>query len=533
MNIDKALRAAGETLKESPFDAQEAKERLRENIQRLRDDPSEARRAEDLASALDRDEMDYQRGNEALARHDFDTAEYYLRLTAERGNDEAAYWLAQLLEMRSVRQRLAGRSKKARKLAAEAHRWRLRAQESGIAEALDRAYAGDDPFFSERHAGAAPAPSFLSAMPEEPRKGREQPAWRANDDAPGHPAGKTAPGRDDCFAVGIELQPYQFTAVLTDGDGEIIARKAGDLPDMEPEVVVRVLAAAAREIVTFTLRQGFPADQVALGVQLGGPVDTTAGIVHFFSKHPPGCPGGPSEFKWEDFPLGPRLQQETGFRTVLLNDAVAFAERERWFGVGRETSNFVVMLIREGVGGAVVTDGEHFKGPVEIGNFRYSSASFEPSDADQYGVLEVDGGITGVTKNACEITGRPITGIEAAAVLADEDGPDRAAASAAFLSAGVAVARGLSYLVQFAGPSHAVLYAPEIMLSSERRAGRVFLSQVKKFQEAVAFKAYRNCELSLRPANLTDGAQGAALAALRRCFQVQPATSPVSAGALR
>ena len=61
---------------------------------------------------------------------------------------------------------------------------------------------------------------------------------------------------------------------------------------MEPEAVVRALAAAAREIVTSTLGQEFPADQVALGVQLGGPVDTKAGTVHFFSKHPPGCPSG-------------------------------------------------------------------------------------------------------------------------------------------------------------------------------------------------------------------------------------------------
>jgi hypothetical protein len=105
---------------------------------------------------------------------------------------------------------------------------------------------------------------------------------------------------------------------------------------------------------------------------------------------------------------------------------------------------------------------------------------------------------------------------------------DHRDAAAAALAA---IALGLSYLVQFAGPSHAVLYAPEAMLSSERRAGRAFLGQVKKFKEAVAFKAYRNCELVLRPTGLDDGAQGAALAALNRCFRAEPATSPVSTGA--
>jgi predicted NBD/HSP70 family sugar kinase len=530
MNIDKALRAAGETLKEPAADVQAEKERLRETIQRLRDDPSEARRIEDLAAELDRHEMDYRLGREALERRDFDTAEYYLRLTAGRGNDEAAYWLALLLEMRTTRQRLAGQFKKARKLAAEAREWRLRAQESGIAEALDQAYAGDASPSGEPHAGDDPVPYFLSARPAEPREDREPPARRVRDDVAAPPADETAPRRDDCYAVGIELQPYQFTVVLVNGDGEIIGEKAGDLSDMEPSAVVRVLAAAAREIAASTLGPGFPAGQVVLGVQLGGPVSTQTGTVHFFSKHPPGCPGGPSEFKWEDFPLGPRLQEETGFQTAVLNDATAFAERERWSGVGRPAGDFVVMLIREGVGGAVVKNGEHFQGPVEIGNFRFGSDSFERSDADQYGVLELDGGITGLTKNARELTGRSIHDIEAAAAAAAEDGPGQAAA-AAFKSAGVAIACGLSYLVQFAGPSHVVLYAPEAMLASDSRAGRAFLGQVEKFKEAVAFKAYRNCELVLRPTGLNDGAQGAALAALNRCFRLESATSPVSTGA--
>jgi hypothetical protein len=71
------------------------------------------------------------------------------------------------------------------------------------------------------------------------------------------------------------------------------------------------------------------------------------------------------------------------------------------------------------------------------------------------------------------------------------------------------------------------------MLSKESRAGRNFLGQVGKFREAVAFKAYRNCELALRPTGLNDGAQGAALAGLNRCFRLEPATPSISTGALR
>jgi len=522
MNIDDTLRRLGETLREPEIDIETAQERVRATARRLRDDPLEARRIDDLAKLVDRSEKDYRLGQEALQKQDFGAAERHFRRAAQDGNDEAAYWLGLLLEMRSIRQRLKDRPDKARKLAEEARQWRLRAQESGIAEALDETRSNDVPsndvppqLPAKRHDGA--------------RRDREQ----ANAHTPGDDKDEAGtPARRVRYVVGIEVQPYRFTAVLADGTGVIISERAGDLFDMQAEAVVPALAASVREIVTSTFRQGFPAGQVALAVQLGGPVDTMTGTVHFFSKHPPGYPGGHSEFKWEDFPLGPRLQQETGFPTIVLNDAVAFAERERWVGVGQQTGDFVVMLVREGVGGAVVSDGEHFKGPVEIGNFRYSSANFEPSDTDQYGVLEVDGGITGVTESASEHAGQVIPDLETAAALADKHGPGRAA-SAAFLSAGVAIARGLSYLVHFAGPSHVVLYAPAVMLRSECNAGKNFLGQVKNFQESVAFKAYRNCELVLRPDEPNNGAEGAALAALSRCFQEDPPAVRIGTGALR
>jgi predicted NBD/HSP70 family sugar kinase len=535
MDIDKALADLKATAPREPGDTEAMRERLRAAARRLREDPLEARRIDDLAKRIDRYEKDYRLARTAMNSQDFGSAKRYLRRSAEHGNDEAAYWLAVLLEMGSMRHRLKGHDKKARGLATEAREWCLRAQESGLAQALDQAYhSGDTSSSGPAHAGHHLERSFGPALPEEPQRYHGQPGWRVGSPAAAPSAGETAPSREDSYAIGVDLQPYQFTMALVDGDGQIIGEKTRDLSDMEPEAVVRVLSGAALEIVAATLGPGFPAGQVTLGVQVGGPVDTRSGTVHYFSKHPPETPADrPTEFRWENFPLGPRLEEETGFRAVILNDAVAFAERERWLGVGRLTGDFVVVLIREGVGGAVVTDGEHFKGPVEIGNFRFSSDSFHPSDVGQFGVLELTGGITGIIQGANDnVPDRHITDIETAAAVANEDGPGREAA-AAFLSAGVAIACGLSYLVQLAGPSHVVLYAPDAMLRSDSRGGRRFLGQVKNFREAVSFEAYRNCELVLRPTGRTDGAAGAALAALSRCFRIESATSPVSTGAWR
>jgi len=523
MNIDEALKDLGETNSEPAIDVEAGRERLRAAIRRLHDDPLEEQRIDSLAKRIDRHERDYRRGRQALQNQDLPAAEHYLRRAAQHGNDEAAYLLGLLLEKLSIERRLKGKPHKADKYAAEARQWRLRAQESGFAEALDETGASD----------ITPQPPSGRRGDDPQRRSVQDTHERENDTDP--PACQVPSEGDDCYVIGIELRPYQFTAVLTNGEGEIVEEKTVDLPGMNRETVLSTLAATAREIAASSLGREFSADKMALGVQLGGPVDTETGTVHFFSKHPPGYTA-PSEFKWEDFPLARRLQHETGYKTVLVNDAVAFAERERWLGVGQDTGDFVVVLIREGVGGAVVKHGEHFDGPVEIGNFLYGTGNFdqdlEPGDAQLVGVLEVAGGTTGIAKSAAKRTGLAITDIETAADAAEQEGPGHAA-STAFLEAGLAIRRGISYLVQFAGPSHVVVYAPEAMLNPERRAARSFLSQVKTFRDSVAFEVFRQCELVTRPLSPNDGAHGAALAALNRCFQIEPRASRISTGAMK
>src|ERR1700749_3970075 len=107
-NMDEVLRDLGETLKEPAVDVEAGQRRLREAIRHLHDNPLEARRIDTLAQMDDRDEQDYRRGHKALRRQDFTEAEHYVRRAAQHGNDEAAYWLGQLLEMRSLRQSLTG-----------------------------------------------------------------------------------------------------------------------------------------------------------------------------------------------------------------------------------------------------------------------------------------------------------------------------------------------------------------------------------------------------------------------------------------
>ena len=78
-----------------------------------------------------------------------------------------------------------------------------------------------------------------------------------------------------------------------------------------------------------------------------------------------------------------------------------------------------------------------------------------------------------------------------------------------------------------------MLYAPEHLIRSGSPAAEAFLDQVMKFRTAVAFEAYRNCKLVIRATGINDGAHGAALAALRHFFQLEPKAQAIDTRSVR
>lgn len=334
------------------------------------------------------------------------------------------------------------------------------------------------------------------------------------------------------YAVGVELRPYNFTVILIDEQGNLLHRQGHRLANMDvSSTVVPKLAEAIKNLVSDVLGHQFPRDRVVLGVQLGGPVDAKTGTVHFFCKIPPADSHPEPEFRWdEDTALGSWLSHATDLKTIVENDANAFAVKEQWFGVGQDTDNFAVMLIREGVGGSVVTEGKLFPGPVEIGHFISSgglhesdifSGGLRESDAGVFDALECLAGTTGIVAEVAQKTKQKFDDIVAAAVFA-EDQELGIRVVPVFTGAGVATAVGLSYLVGFAGPSHIVLCGPAVLLRPGRTAADVFLAEANQFRALVAHERFRRCELVLRPLGPYDGALGAALTALQRGFELWP-----------
>lgn len=334
-------------------------------------------------------------------------------------------------------------------------------------------------------------------------------------------ASQASPASPACAAIGMELLPHQLMAVLVDDHGKRLDCRPLTLEDMDIETVV---SGAVK--LTALLARSIPegaSERVALGFQLGGPVETETGTVLFYRKSPPKPPSRVRPVYWRDHqPLGRLLQESTGLPTVVENDANAFAVYQQWFGVGRNTSRFAVVLVREGVGGSLVINNRLFDGPMEIGNLSVLPEKVKrPCDCGSMGCLETTGGIYGILEAVQEYTSESnevLDDLEAASSLAGS--PDNNGAEEPFRLAGEANAKGIGIIVNFARPKRVVLYAPRTMTDTSYASARVFRAGVETFRNYCHGSAFGDCELIIETLRPYVGAHGAALLALERCFGI-------------
>lgn len=332
------------------------------------------------------------------------------------------------------------------------------------------------------------------------------------------------------FTVGVEVLSHRLVGVLTDVHGTRLAEEQLLLADMSVDAVVSGTAAMVGSLRNL-LRRHVVDPTMSLGIQLGGPVDADTGRVLFYKKIP-GQERMQDAIQWADgIPLGQLLQDAIGLQTVVCNDADAYATFQLWFGVGRRTKRFALVLVREGVGGSLVLDGKLFDGPMELGNLSVFPESRRACDCGSVGCLETTGGIFGILETIHDYTGRKLNTIGAAAQLATDPDVGQKVCSA-FNAAGHAHAKGIGVIINIARPEKLVLYAPTAMVDPSEAAASSFLEQVRQFPR-YCHTVYGDCELVVEAIPPFAGAHGAALVALQRHAGIAPAPVPATEGDAR
>ena len=162
---------------------------------------------------------------------------------------------------------------------------------------------------------------------------------------------------------------------------------------------------------------------------------------------------------WRGLPLGKRLRSSLGLPVLVDNDVNALAVAERLYGRGRTHRDFLIVTIGVGIGAAIITGGNVYRGAHgdagELGHTPVDPAGPRCVCGNR-GCLEAIIGDRALLAEAHRreilAPGRDIADLRAAA-----DGGD-AAAQAVFAGAGEILGRAVATLVNVIDPETVVLY---------------------------------------------------------------------------
>lgn len=148
-------------------------------------------------------------------------------------------------------------------------------------------------------------------------------------------------------AIGVDLDPRETTIALADLAGKILEEErfptSPDAEFMSDEIVKRVSKIASR----------YKKYELAVGISVPGIADQVRGKTLYVPY-----------FHWHDWDICRRINEKTGLFVTVDNDANAIATAELWFGGEkiRRISNFITVLVSQGIGTGIVFDGQVYRG---------------------------------------------------------------------------------------------------------------------------------------------------------------------------
>jgi glucokinase len=169
--------------------------------------------------------------------------------------------------------------------------------------------------------------------------------------------------------VGLDIGGTKTAIVVGDADGRILARRQLVTPlHLSPEAMIDE---CVREVLALgaTLPAARPR---ALGVSIGGPLDSEAGVI----LGPPHLPG------WDEVPLRALLEDRLELPVYVEHDARAGAIAEWRFGAGqiapgRYTRDLIFLTMGTGLGAGIIANGHvlHQRSwrTAEVGHWRLAA----------------------------------------------------------------------------------------------------------------------------------------------------------------
>ena len=179
---------------------------------------------------------------------------------------------------------------------------------------------------------------------------------RETDTGRGRPPVALGVRADAHLVVGMKLSDREYTAVLLDFAGNMLA---GEAVSREPAASdpSTLLAASDALLDRVTAAAGVSRAAIsAVGIGVPGFVDSPSGHVYWSSV-----------LSVRGFDLARAASQRLGLPVTVDNDANLVALAELWFGAGRERADFAVVTIEHGLGMGLVLNHRLYRGGQGVG----------------------------------------------------------------------------------------------------------------------------------------------------------------------
>jgi len=153
---------------------------------------------------------------------------------------------------------------------------------------------------------------------------------------------------DAGWFAGVEFHALRVQAVGVDFSGNVVASVTRPLPaEVTAELVIETILSCV-----LNLAETMRGPLLAVGLGVPGLVDAQAGVGLHYAFIP----------DWNQVPVSRRISEKLHVPVILQNNLRAIALAERWFGLGHEVSDFVILGPRSGFGVAMVQEGRVIEG---------------------------------------------------------------------------------------------------------------------------------------------------------------------------
>ena len=190
---------------------------------------------------------------------------------------------------------------------------------------------------------------------------------------------------------GVDIGGTAIKFGIFDIEGTL--HKDWEIPTDRSERGAHIIEQIALSIESVIQKVGMEYSQIAgIGLGVPGPVLESGVVVNA------------PNIGWQNRNVKEELEQMSGLRVCVGNDANVAALGEVWAGSGKGCENLVLLTLGTGVGGGIVQNGRlvygNNGGGGEIGHMCVNPSETEPCSCGKYGCLEQYASATGIVRMA-------------------------------------------------------------------------------------------------------------------------------------